>query len=96
MYNIVMKRKPEFVVSSENTQASVAKGYARAFNPSGNRWITTKYKDNAFVFYTYSAALDAYNNTVKNCSNNRFWVIKLERIDLCESILQDIDDLHKL
>jgi len=91
-----MERKPEFVVSSENSQASVGKGYARVFSPSNKRWVTTKYQDNAFVFYTYSAALEAYNSTVEHCSNNKFWIIKLERIDLCESILQDIDDLHDM
>jgi len=91
-----MKRTPEFVVSVENTQASVAKGYLRVYSPITEKWVSSRYLEFAHVFHTYSEALDAYNNTVENLSNNKFWVIKLERVDLCDSILQDIDDLDEL
>lgn len=89
-------RQPIFVVSAENPQSSMHKGYARLLSPSSGRWITTRYTDEALKFHYYHEAKKVYDQITFQHANNRFWVHKIERIDLCETILEDIDNLHDM
>lgn len=88
-----MNRTPIFVVSKHNPQTSLAKSYARVYSPTTDRWVCTSHPEYAKEFGYLFEAQAAYDKIVMECSNNKWWVIKIERIDLDDALLDDIDNL---
>ena len=65
-------------------------GYARKV---GSKWLVTQVEDACNTFRTYHAAAEVQQEIAASHNHNRFTTVTVERVDLCDSILEDIDNL---
>ena len=87
-----MNRNPEFIVKMVNRAAGGKHdtGYARRV---GNKWLLTQVESVCCTFYTHHEAAAVKQELVDRHDNNAYVSITIVRTDLCDSIIEDIDNL---
>ena len=88
-----MNRNPEFIVCMNNRADSCVPAYARRIR---RKWMLTGVDCNKHVFNTFWEAAKVRIILMGRFSHNQWVDVWIERIDLCDSILTDIDNMAEL